>query len=111
MILVTPAHCTSTVSTEYLRKLQTENKAYSATMITPNQSKPLRVPVSPVFPVICSRFWGAGSFWQAFSSIESQTRCRGKGIDLYPGFGEKGDGRQEEETGTDQAMRLTAGER
>lgn len=32
-------------------------------------------------------------------------------MDLYLGFGEKVGGRQEEETDTDQAMRLRTGER
>lgn len=80
-------------------------------MITPNQSEQLKVLVSPAFSVICSRFWVAGSFWQGLSYTESQTHCREKGIDLYQGFGEKGDGRQDGETGTDQAITLRAGKR
>jgi len=32
-------------------------------------------------------------------------------MDLYPGYGEKEDARQNEETGTDKAMRLRAGGR
>lgn len=58
-------------------------------------------------------FWilGCKYLLQVFSYIESQICCRGKIMDLYLAFGEKVGGRQEEETDTDQAMRLRTGER